>query len=107
MDEKEPQDAEPPAGEPELVEGVIVLASARTIEPVREPAPPMIRLAAVAATGFVAGAATAAVVTRRVTRVRAARAATVVSPLDVPAGGPARIVAVGRLHVRVQSFARR
>jgi hypothetical protein len=107
MDEIEPQDAEPVAGETELVEGVIVLASARTIEPVRGPAPPMRRLAAVAATGFVAGAATAAVVGRRVARAQQARALPASPPREAPLAGPVRIVAVGRLHVRAHSLARR
>jgi hypothetical protein len=107
MDEIEPQDAEPVAGESELVEGVIVLASARTIEPVREPAPPMRQLAAVAATGFVAGAATAAVVGRRVARAQQARRLPAAAPREAAVGGPVRIIAAGRLHVRVHSLARR
>jgi hypothetical protein len=107
MEEVEPQDAEPVAGEPELVEGVIVLASARTIEPVPEPAPPMRRLAAVAATGFVAGAATAAVVGRRVARAQRARRGTAPSTRESSTGAPLQVIAAGRLHVRVDSLARR
>ena len=63
------------AEEPEIVEGVVVLAGARAIEPVREGPPPLRAVAAVAATGFVAGAATAAVLGRRMTRRQATRAA--------------------------------
>jgi hypothetical protein len=101
MDEMEPQDAEPAAGEPEVVEGVIVLASARTIEPLREPAPPMRRLAAVAATSFVAGAATAAVVGRRVARTQQARRAT------APGTIPVEAIVTRRLYVHVHTLARR
>jgi hypothetical protein len=54
----------------EVVDGELVLVSARTVEPVRAPAPPLRQVAAVAATGFVAGAATAAVIGRRRARRR-------------------------------------
>ena len=100
MDEMEPQDAEPGAGESEIVEGEIVLAAARTLEPLPQPGPPMRRLAAVAATGFVAGAATAAVVGVRVARAQRARRAA------SPSGAPAEIVATRRLYVHVHAAAR-
>jgi hypothetical protein len=60
----------------EVVEGVVVLAPARAIEPLRPPSPPLRQVAAVAATGFVAGAATAAVLGRRYGRSRRRASAT-------------------------------
>jgi len=51
----------------EIVNGLPVVAETRTVEPVR-PLVPARQAAALAATGFVAGAATAAVVSRRRTR---------------------------------------
>ena len=59
----------------EVVDGVVVLSSVRTIERARENPPPFVQAAAVAATGFVAGAATAAVLGRRLSRSQARRAA--------------------------------
>ena len=53
--------------EAEVVDGLPVVAETRTIEPVR-PLVPARQAAALAATGFVAGAATVAVVHRRRTR---------------------------------------
>jgi len=62
----------------ELVDGLPVLAPVRTIEPV-SPALPAVQAAAVAATGFVAGAATLALVrrhgARKLARVSARRTA--------------------------------
>jgi hypothetical protein len=52
----------------ETVQGVPVLAEVRPIEPVARPALPSVQAAAVAATGFVAGAATVALVRRHGTR---------------------------------------
>ncbi len=52
----------------EVVDGLPVLAEVRTVERAA-PAPlPAVQVAAVAATGFVAGAATVALVKRRATR---------------------------------------
>ncbi len=53
---------EPP--EEETVDGLPVLAEVRPIEPATRPALPAVQAAAVAATGFVAGAATVALVRR-------------------------------------------
>ena len=64
------EDAERHDEEPEVVDGVLVLASARAIEPARPAGPPLRQVAAVAATGFVAGAATAAVLGRHRARRR-------------------------------------
>jgi hypothetical protein len=50
------------------VDGVPVLAEVRTIEPVAPPALPAVAAAAAAATGFVAGAATLALVRRHSAR---------------------------------------
>jgi len=79
------EDAQPPEGheDTEVVDGVVVLSGARAIEPTPQPSPPQRRqVVAVAATGFVAGAATAAVVGRYVAR-RAARVAASPSPAPV------------------------
>jgi len=88
----------------EVVDGVIVLASARAIEPLRDPAPPLRAVAAVAATGFVAGAATAAVLGRRLARHQAGRAA-----LAHPPGRAAgdAVLASRRFIVDVHTLARR
>jgi hypothetical protein len=55
------------SGEEETVQGLPVLAEVRPIEPARAPLP-AVQAAAVAATGFVAGAATVALVRRHGTR---------------------------------------
>jgi hypothetical protein len=52
----------------EVVDGVPVLAEPRTVEPVRTAVVPVRQAAALAATGFVAGAATAVVVGQRLGR---------------------------------------
>ena len=54
--------------EAEVVDGLPVLASVRAIEPYASTVPPAVQAVAVAATGFVAGAATMALVRRRSTR---------------------------------------
>jgi hypothetical protein len=53
--------------EEETVEGLPVLAEVRPIEPIRQPLP-TVQAAAAAATGFVAGAATVALVRRHSAR---------------------------------------
>jgi hypothetical protein len=50
---------------PEVVQAVAVLGTVRALEPVRVRPAPLVQAAAAVATGFVAGAATAAVLTRR------------------------------------------
>jgi hypothetical protein len=57
--------------EGEVVDGLPVVAEPRVLEPARVAQVPAVQAAALAATGFVAGAATVAVVHRR--RTRAAR----------------------------------
>jgi hypothetical protein len=52
----------------ETVDGLPVLADVRTIEPAGQPIMPAVQAAAAAATGFVAGAATIALVRRHATR---------------------------------------
>jgi hypothetical protein len=108
-------DAEPAASggvdedpeESEVVDGVLVLASARTIEPVREaPRQPLRAVAAVAATGFVAGAATAAVLGRRLARHQARRAASALPALR-PGGETLDVVSSRRFIVDVHTLARR
>ena len=94
--------------EPEIVDGVIVLASARTLEPARDGgAPPLRQVATVAATGFVAGAATAAVLGRRLARRQAVRAGTAHAGLR-PAGADAlEVVGSRRFIVDVHALTRR
>ncbi|MGA2469765.1 MAG: hypothetical protein ABSG64_03650 [Solirubrobacteraceae bacterium] len=68
MDEYQPSsEADAPAQEldAEVGEELAVLAGVRAIEPVRVGPPPLMTAAAAAATGFVAGAATVAVLGRR------------------------------------------
>jgi hypothetical protein len=52
----------------EMVDGVAVLSEVRAIEPVQSAALPAAQAAAVAATGFVAGAATLVLMRRHATR---------------------------------------
>ncbi|HEX4036296.1 MAG TPA: hypothetical protein VHX66_17795 [Solirubrobacteraceae bacterium] len=106
---------EQPGAEPELdgfeehevVEGVVVLAGVRTIEP-REGPPALVTVAAAAATGFVAGAATAAVLGRGLSRAQARRAVR-----SVEAGRALRgdstyeVVSSRRYIVDVRAVARR
>jgi hypothetical protein len=62
--------ADPAGSEPEveIVDGFPVLAEVRTVERATPAALPAVQVAAVAATGFVAGAATVALVKRRAAR---------------------------------------
>jgi hypothetical protein len=55
--------------EGEVVDGLPVVAEPRTLEPAGRPLVPARQAAALAATGFVAGAATVAVVQRRRARI--------------------------------------
>jgi hypothetical protein len=65
----EPDDAGPvPEPDVEIVDGFPVLAEVRTVERAAPAALPAVQVAAVAATGFVAGAATVALVKRRAAR---------------------------------------
>jgi hypothetical protein len=57
-----------PEGDEEILDGTPVLAEVRPIEPVALAALPAVQAAAVAATGFVAGAATIALIRRRTSR---------------------------------------
>lgn len=63
---------EPSEEQIEVVDGLPVIAETRALEPAR-PAVPTRQAAALAATGFVAGAATVAAVQRRRARVAAKR----------------------------------
>jgi len=92
----------------EIVEGVVVIAAPRRLEPLRE-GPPLRQVAAVAATGFVAGAATAAVLGRRLSRVQARRAAASTTPA-APVSlrrAPYELVASRRYVVDVHTIAQR
>jgi hypothetical protein len=107
MDDQHPEASES-TDEPleeEVVEGVVVVSAAREVEPVREGPPAFVHVAAVAATGFVAGAATAAMLGRR----RLVRGATP-RPTAVPAlrgAGAYEVVASHRYIVDVHTIARR
>ncbi|HLW93765.1 MAG TPA: hypothetical protein VKS25_00155 [Solirubrobacteraceae bacterium] len=91
----------------EVVEGVVVLAGARTIEP-REGPTPLVTVAAAAATGFVAGAATAAVLGRSLSRVQARRAVRTVEAGRALRGDSAyEVVSSRRYIVDVRAVARR
>jgi hypothetical protein len=90
----------------EVVDGVVVLASVRAIEPARDTTPPLRAVAAVAATGFVAGAATAAVLGRTIARRQARRTALGHAPLRAP-GEALDVVASRRFIVDVHTLARR
>jgi hypothetical protein len=72
LSESEPSESEAnrSAAEPdvEIVDGLPVLAEVRTVERAAPAALPAVQVAAVAATGFVAGAATVALVKRRSAR---------------------------------------
>ena len=57
-----------PDGDVEIVDGFPVLAEVRTVERASPATLPTVQVAAVAATGFVAGAATVALVKRRAAR---------------------------------------
>jgi hypothetical protein len=93
----------------EVVEGVLVIAAPRRLAPLRDATPPLRQVAAVAATGFVAGAATAAVLGRRMSRVQARRAASAAAP-SAPVQlrrGPYEVVASRRYLVDVHTIAPR
>jgi hypothetical protein len=68
------EDVPAPAVDEEIVDGLPVLAEVRPIEPVSPAALPAVQAAAAAATGFMAGAATIALLrrhsARKVTRAR-------------------------------------
>jgi hypothetical protein len=96
-------------GTEEVVEGVLVIAAPRRLAPLREGSPPLRQVAAVAATGFVAGAATAAVLGRRMSRVQARRAASAASS-SAPAllrRGPYEVVSSRRYLVDVHTIVQR
>jgi hypothetical protein len=89
----------------EVVEGVVVLAAARPLAPLREGPPPFVQVAAVAATGFVAGAATAAVLGRRFSRVQARRAASGPATVPLRRGEPYKVLSSRRFVVDVHTIA--
>ncbi|MGD1051366.1 MAG: hypothetical protein ABR947_09865 [Solirubrobacteraceae bacterium] len=95
----------------EVVDGVVVVSSVRTIERTRESPPPFVQVAAVAATGFMAGAATAAVFGRRLSRNQARRAALAPAaeprPLAPARSGSVEVLASQRFIVDVYTLARR
>jgi len=93
-------------GVEEVVEGVVVLTGARPLVPLREGPPAFVQVAAVAATGFVAGAATAAVLGRRFSRVQARRAAGAPAPLPLRRAEPYEVLSSRRYVVDVHTIAR-
>jgi hypothetical protein len=93
--------------EPEVVDGVLVVANVRAVEAVREGPPPFVQVAAVAATGFVAGAATAAVLGRHFARVQARRGAGATLGAALRQHEPLEVVATRSFVVHVHTLARR
>jgi hypothetical protein len=93
--------------QPAVVDGVVVLASVRTLEPRRQGPPPFVQVAAVAATGFMAGAATAAVLGRHLSRVQARRGALAPPDPRLVRHGPLEVVRSQRFLVDVHTLARR
>jgi hypothetical protein len=91
----------------EIVEGVIVLAEARALEPVREGPPQFVTVAAVAATGFFAGAATAAALGRRRSRAQARRGGATAAVLPARPLERYEVVASRRYVVDVHTVATR
>jgi hypothetical protein len=82
-------DASPEVEPDEIVEGVAVLAEVRALEPVSPASLPAVQAVAVAATGFVAGAATLALVrrhhARKLARVSLARRRSALDGLPIVA----------------------
>jgi hypothetical protein len=93
--------------EPELVEGVVVVADVRALDTVRDGPPPFMQVAAVAATGFVAGAATAAVLGRHFSRAQARRVASTPAVTRPQACGPFHVVSSQSFVVDVHTLVRR
>lgn len=67
-EDQQPFDLPVPAPDEETVDGLPVLAEVRAVEELSSPPLPVVQAAAAAATGFVAGAATIALVRRRSAR---------------------------------------
>ena len=84
-------------GDAEDIDGLPVLAQVRPIETAPPPPLPAVQAAAMAATGFIAGAATVALVRRRTAR----RAAQALSSRMGPAGWPVGGTRTFLVHVRV------
>jgi hypothetical protein len=91
----------------EVVDGVVVLAEVRALDSVREGPPPFVQVAAVAATGFVAGAATAAVLGRHFSRAQARRGASTPAVVPLRRSEPLEVVSSRRFLVDVHTLARR
>jgi hypothetical protein len=91
----------------EVVDGVVVLAEVRALDSVREGPPPFVQVAAVAATGFVAGAATAAVLGRHFSRAQARRGAGTPAVVPLRRSEPLEVVSSRRFLVDVHTLARR
>ena len=75
---------------PEVVDGLPVLAEVRALEPAPAPMLPALQTAAAAATGFIAGAATLALLHRRSSRRVPAAGTRQFRPLGPPPGGTHR-----------------
>jgi hypothetical protein len=91
----------------EVADGVVVLTSVRTLEASRESSPPFAHVAAVAATGFVAGAATAAVLGRRLARSQSRRGPLAPSEARPLRQGGVEVLAAQRFIVDVHPLVRR
>lgn len=92
----------------EVVDGVLVLADIRAVTRTRQGPPAFVQTAAVAATGFVAGAATAAVLGRRFSRAQARRSeGTLTQATSHRRHEPLEVVSSRSYIVDVHTLARR
>jgi len=92
----------------EVVDGVLVLADVRTVTRARQGPPAFVQTAAVAATGFVAGAATAAMLGRRFSRAQARRGeGTLTQATTYGRQDPLEVVSSRSYIVDVHTLARR
>jgi hypothetical protein len=95
----------------EVVDGVLVVADVRALELAPPARPPLVQVAAVAATGFMAGAATAAVLGRRFSRgtsiARRPQAPALPQPRTPRPGGGVEVLSSQRFLVDVYTLARR
>jgi hypothetical protein len=107
MDDEQPASKGSVDEELEVVEGVVVVADVRALETAREGPPPFVQVAAVAATGFVAGAATAAMLGRHFSRSQARRGASAPVIPRPREYGSFEVVASQSFVVDVHTLARR
>ena len=108
MDEQQPEEvAESDESSEEVVDGVLVLADIRAVTRVRQGPPAFVQTAAVAATGFVAGAATAAMLGRRFSRAQGRRGVDLTTATPFRNHDPREVVSSRSYIVDVHTLARR